>query len=104
MYYNNVLLFQNSALNTISADTFRYTTKVRYIDLSDNQFTSLPSGLFDGLDSLAEVHLYNIDWFCSCGDLWWYEYAKDNNITIFGDQMCETPSGRFTETRVSLQL
>lgn len=82
-------------MNTVSADTFRYTPKLRYIDLSNNLFTNIPTGLFDGLDSLAEVHFHNIDWICSCEHLWWYTYLKDRNVTIFGDLMCETPTGTY---------
>jgi len=82
--------FENTNISTITSDTFRYNTKLRLIDLSDNPLASIPSGLWSGLESLAEVTLYGIDWSCTCADLWFVEYARDNNVTMFGDLVCST--------------
>ena len=84
---------QGAAVTSLTSDIFQYNTKLRYIDVSDNQFTSIPIGLFNGLDSLSDVHMYNIDWQCSCDNMWFVEHAVNNNITLFGEYMCADQPG-----------
>ena len=81
-------------MDTIGADVFTYNSKLRYIDISDNTFASIPSGIFGGLDSLSDVRIYNIDWECSCTNAWFVEYVITNNITLFGDLMCSNIAGK----------
>ncbi|XP_045161800.2 leucine-rich repeat transmembrane protein FLRT3-like [Mercenaria mercenaria] len=80
-------------LDTVSADVFTFNTKLTHIDLSDNTMTSIPSGLFDNLNSLSEVAMYNIEWTCSCDNTWFVEYTTTNNISMFGDYMCSNIAG-----------
>ncbi|KAL4220899.1 Leucine-rich repeat transmembrane protein flrt1 [Mactra antiquata] len=80
-------------IETLTSDTFLYTSKIRYIDVSDNSFTVLPSGMFDNLNSLSEVKVYNIEWSCSCTDNWFVDYATTNNINMYGDFMCSNVEG-----------
>ncbi|XP_052820034.1 uncharacterized protein LOC128245853 [Mya arenaria] len=75
-------------ISSLTTDTFAYNLQLTSIDLSDNTFTELPGEIFKGLDKLAEVTLFNIDWYCSCDQLVWLEDALDDNITIHGDLMC----------------
>ena len=82
-------------MNTLTLDTFQYNTKLRHIDLSDNGFTSLPNNVFNGLNALAEVTLYNIAWECSCDNLWFVSYANANNVTLLGDLVCANANGQY---------
>ena len=75
-------------MSSLSSNLFSQNTNLRMIDLSDNKFSSLPSGLFDGLNKLAEVHLYKITWSCSCNNNWFVPYARNKNITLFGELRC----------------
>ncbi|XP_052820233.1 uncharacterized protein LOC128246066 [Mya arenaria] len=89
----NSVAIRGGNVSAISADTFRYNTKLTMIDISDNTFTSLPSSVFDGLDLLSDVKVYNIDWECTCDNLAWLAYTYAENITLFGDFACANVEG-----------
>ncbi|XP_060573711.1 leucine-rich repeat transmembrane protein FLRT3-like isoform X2 [Ruditapes philippinarum] len=80
-------------LETISADVFTFNSKLTHIDLSDNTFVSIPSGIFDNLNSLSGVDIYNIQWTCSCDNTWFVDYSAKNNISMSGDYMCSNVAG-----------
>lgn len=77
-----------SDIGSVTADLFRYNTKLVHIDISDNTFTGVPSGLWNGLDSLAEFHTYDINWDCTCENIWFVGTAYTTNVTLFGDNIC----------------
>ena len=58
----------------------------------------IPSGLFDGLGSLTEVRLYDTTVDCTCDDLWFVTYTKNNYISLYGDVLCRSGShaGKFS--------
>lgn len=80
--------FQGVGITSLSSDVFEYNTKIRYIDVSDNDFTTIPNGLFDNLDSLTEFRAENIEWDCSCSNTWFVPHSVSNNITFVGAFIC----------------
>ncbi|XP_052820242.1 uncharacterized protein LOC128246074 [Mya arenaria] len=86
--YLNDAAIVGADVATMTADAFKYSARLKRIDISDNTFTSIPSGMFEGLDMLSEVTMNNIAWTCTCDDAWFVEYAETNNITIRSDLVC----------------
>ena len=89
----HLYFFQSAGLSQVSADSLKYSPSLKHVDISDNLFTSIPSGLFNGLSGLSEVRVFNIEWNCDCSSLWWVEYTLDNNITMMGDFVCSNVAG-----------
>jgi len=79
-------------LTSIDASFFSTNTKLRYISLSRNSLTTIPTTLFDGLDSLAEVQLYETELPCTCAELWFYDRVESTKMKIYGDIICTSPS------------
>lgn len=80
----------------MTSDVFSYNTKIKYIDISDNEFTSIPSGLFDNLNSLSEVRIENTHWQCSCSNNWFVDFFDKNNVILFGENICSNVNGKYS--------
>jgi len=83
---------QGLSLTSVHAALFANNTKLRYLSLGHNSFTTLDDNLLDGLDSLSELHLYNTLLDCSCTDLWFYPHADTTRMKIYGDVICNSPA------------
>lgn len=70
---------------------FSNNTKLRYLSLGHNAFTELPSGLLDGLNALAEVHLYATELECTCEKVWLFTHAETSRTKLRGDIICSSP-------------
>ena len=85
----NVFFFsQGMELTSISSSQFSSNTNLRFISLGYNQLTEIPSGLFEGLNSLGEVRLYDTTVTCACDTLWFMTHAQENYISLYGDILC----------------
>ncbi|NXH23041.1 GP1BB protein, partial [Bucco capensis] len=70
---------------------FRASTEI--IHLSYNKLTSIPSGLFDNLQSLQVVYLQGNPWDCNCDILYlrsWLQWQQ--NRTLYRDVKCSSPA------------
>ena len=83
--------FQGLGLTSIDGAFFSTNTKLRYISMSRNSFTTIPSTLFDNLDSLAEVQLYETTLPCTCSELWFYGRVESTKMKVYGDIICSSP-------------
>ena len=81
-------------LTTIDSAVFGTGTceNIRYLDLSDNSLTSLPSDLFSKLSNLGVIYLYGMNIDCSCSNLWFMKHAHENFLTLEGDIICNSDS------------
>ncbi|XP_052820479.1 uncharacterized protein LOC128246328 [Mya arenaria] len=86
------LTLEGLEVSSISSSMFSDSTKLRFLSLGHNALTELPSGLLDGLDSLAELHLYSTELDCSCEQLWMYSESIITRMKIFGDVICQSPA------------
>ena len=75
-------------LTTLSASQFSGNPNLRFLSLSWNGLTDLPSGLFDGLNGLGEIRLYGTTLDCTCESLWFMTHADENYISLHGDIVC----------------
>ncbi|NWH81754.1 GP1BB protein, partial [Piaya cayana] len=63
------------------------------IQLGYNRLTSIPSGLFDNLQSLQVVYLQGNPWECNCDILYlrsWLQWQQ--NRTLYRDVRCTSPA------------
>ncbi|NXD78918.1 GP1BB protein, partial [Halcyon senegalensis] len=63
------------------------------IHLGYNKLTSIPSGLFDNLQSLQVVYLQGNPWDCNCDILYlrtWLQWQQ--NRTLYRDVRCTSPA------------
>lgn len=89
-----IYILQGVGISSLTTDIFTFNTKLKMIDISDNEFTSIPNGLFDNLNSLSQIRTENIPWKCTCENLWFVTYITENNITLIGDNMCNNANGK----------
>uniref|UniRef100_A0A8C2STF3 Uncharacterized protein n=1 Tax=Coturnix japonica TaxID=93934 RepID=A0A8C2STF3_COTJA len=64
------------------------------LDLSDNNLTTLPRGLFDDLNRLSHLGLRNNPWFCGCNLAWlrdWVRRRTAGGLEVRG-LLCQAPA------------
>jgi len=94
------LIINKANLQTLDVNMLFMSTKLTYLSLNDNPITSIPSGFLEEVEGLSELHLYGINWTCSCSNMWIKEYCKAHNITLYGDIVCQSPSSYASELYV----
>ncbi|XP_020661121.3 platelet glycoprotein Ib beta chain [Pogona vitticeps] len=70
-----------------------FAPSTRKIYLNNNELTFIPSGLFDNLKNLQEVHLWGNPWECDCHILYlrsWLQWQQ--NRTLYRNLQCASPS------------
>ncbi|XP_075544596.1 uncharacterized protein LOC142578846 isoform X2 [Dermacentor variabilis] len=90
-------VFMNNcpALETVQSDAFSPLKAVRKLDLRFNNFTTLPSGLFDQLLQIERVRLNGNPWFCDCRLYWLLLWLRDNvraHLLSPSNTLCAKPS------------
>ncbi|XP_018584212.1 platelet glycoprotein Ib beta chain [Scleropages formosus] len=64
------------------------------IQLHDNQLSSLPNGLLDGLPALRTVTLHGNPWVCDCGLLYLRSWLlKQEDRSLYRNITCSSPPG-----------
>ncbi|KAG8008273.1 Leucine-rich repeat transmembrane protein FLRT1 [Nibea albiflora] len=60
--------------------------RLQRLDLSGNNLTTLPRGLFKDLESLGQLLVRGNPWHCGCNLRWLYDWlhARGNSITVRG--------------------
>ncbi|XP_064407916.1 leucine-rich repeat transmembrane protein FLRT1 [Latimeria chalumnae] len=86
------LYLQDNAIGRIPYNTLAKMRQLQRLDLSNNNLTTLPKGLFDDLDSLTLLLLRNNPWYCSCNLLWLRDWVKVTSSTVnVRGLMCQGP-------------
>ncbi|XP_068922322.1 leucine-rich repeat transmembrane protein FLRT1 [Petaurus breviceps papuanus] len=86
------LYLQDNAISHIPSNTLARMRELERLDLSNNNLTSLPRGLFDDLDSLSQLLLRNNPWFCGCSLLWLRDWVKARaSVVNVRGLMCQGP-------------
>lgn len=86
------LRLESAHMLVTQVDMFSALKKVKRITLNHNSFTKIQENVFSGLDALSHVEFHGISWYCTCGYLWFIDYAESNNITLSGDLVCTDPA------------
>lgn len=86
------LYLQDNAISHVPYNTLARMRELERLDLSNNNLTTLPRGLFDDLESLAQLLLRNNPWFCGCNLLWLRDWvrARAAEVNVRG-LMCQGP-------------
>lgn len=90
-----VLMNNCPALETVESDALWPLKAVRKLDLRFNNFTTLPSGLFDPLVQMERVRLNGNPWFCDCRLHWLLLWLRDNmraHLLSPSNTLCAKPS------------
>lgn len=85
------LRLESAHMLVTQVDMFSKLTKLKRMVLNHNTFTKLFENVFSGIDGLSYLEVHGIQWYCTCGYLWFLEYVKQNNITVSGDLICANP-------------
>lgn len=83
---------ESAHMTSTQVDMFNALDKMTFLSLSHNPFTLLEDNMLEGPSSLSTIELNGIQWECSCQNLWFIAFVKDNNITLLGDIVCATPA------------
>lgn len=90
-----VLMTNCSALETVQSGALWPLKALRKLDLRFNNFTTLPSGLFDPLVQVERIRLNGNPWFCDCRLYWLLLWLRDNvqaHILSPSNTLCAKPS------------
>ncbi|XP_061299163.1 leucine-rich repeat transmembrane protein FLRT1, partial [Pezoporus flaviventris] len=82
------------AINHVPAGSLARMRALERLDLSDNNLTTLPRGLFDDLGSLSHLGLRNNPWFCGCNLAWlrdWLRRGAPRGLEVKG-LLCQAPA------------
>jgi len=86
------LTVDGSDLDTVPSDFLSLMPNLTTLVLDNNPFTALPSGLFTGVSGLTSLSFANVQWECSCADLWWLTEVADNGMIINSEVICQSPT------------
>lgn len=53
------LWLQGNLLTFLEPDLFKFSTKLKYVDLSKNHFKTIPAELFNAIDDLEQIKVLN---------------------------------------------
>ncbi|XP_037694102.1 leucine-rich repeat transmembrane protein FLRT1 [Choloepus didactylus] len=86
------LYLQDNAISHVPYNTLARMRELERLDLSNNNLTTLPRGLFDDLESLAQLLLRNNPWFCGCNLMWLRDWVKARAAVVnVRGLMCQGP-------------
>ncbi|XP_076971086.1 leucine-rich repeat transmembrane protein FLRT1 [Tamandua tetradactyla] len=86
------LYLQDNAISHVPPNTLARMRELERLDLSNNNLTTLPRGLFDDLESLAQLLLRNNPWFCGCNLMWLRDWVKARAAVVnVRGLMCQGP-------------
>ncbi|XP_006004526.1 leucine-rich repeat transmembrane protein FLRT3 [Latimeria chalumnae] len=86
------LYLQENHITHIPPNTFLYLKQLDRLDMSSNNLSSLPQGVFDDLDNLTQLILRNNPWHCGCKMKWvrdWLQFLS-SKVNVRG-LMCQAP-------------
>ncbi|XP_043912079.1 leucine-rich repeat transmembrane protein FLRT3 [Protopterus annectens] len=86
------LYLQENHINHIAPNTFPYMSQLYRLDMSNNNLSSLPRGVFDNLENLTQLFLRNNPWHCDCKMKWTRDWLRTlpTKVNVRG-LMCQSP-------------
>lgn len=73
-----LILSNCGSLETVEEGSFQPLKNLRWLDMRNNNFTTLPSRLFNSLTKLEQVHLSGNPWHCDCRLHWLLLLLRDS--------------------------
>eukprot|EP00062_Callorhinchus_milii_P024913 gi/632985324/ref/XP_007909617.1/ PREDICTED: leucine-rich repeat transmembrane protein FLRT1 [Callorhinchus milii] len=86
------LHLQDNLISYIRPNAFAKMRQLQRLDMSNNNLTSLPKGVFDDLESLSQLFLRNNPWHCGCRMMWLRDWMRTTafHVNVRG-LMCQGP-------------
>ncbi|XP_056625020.1 leucine-rich repeat transmembrane protein FLRT1 [Triplophysa dalaica] len=80
------LYLQDNAIAHIPRGALDGMRRLQKLDISGNNLTTLPKGLFKDLDSLSQLLVRGNPWYCGCNLRWLYDwlYERGTSVTVRG--------------------
>ncbi|XP_023686833.1 leucine-rich repeat transmembrane protein FLRT3-like [Paramormyrops kingsleyae] len=86
------LQLQDNHIKVVPVGAFAFLRQLYRLDLSGNNISSLPRGLFDDLDNITQLLLRNNPWYCDCRMKWVQDWLRTlpAKVNVRG-LMCQSP-------------
>lgn len=86
------LYLQENHINHVSPNAFAYLRQLYRLDMSNNNLSNLPQGVFDDLDNITQLFLRNNPWHCGCKMKWVRDWLQTlpAKVNVRG-LMCQAP-------------
>ncbi|CAH1773118.1 unnamed protein product [Owenia fusiformis] len=86
------VILNSNGVKTIDALVLDGFFDLKRLTLSGQQFDSLPSDTFYGLDGLGHITMDRMPWECTCENAWFFTWAFVRKATLEGDLICNGPA------------
>ncbi|XP_072345451.1 leucine-rich repeat transmembrane protein FLRT1-like [Scyliorhinus torazame] len=86
------LYLQENLISHVPADAFAKMRQMQRLDMSNNNLTTLPRGVFGDLANLSQLLLRNNPWYCGCKMMWLRDWLQTTafHVNVRG-LMCQGP-------------
>uniref|UniRef100_A0A8D0KNP9 Leucine-rich repeat transmembrane protein FLRT3 n=1 Tax=Salvator merianae TaxID=96440 RepID=A0A8D0KNP9_SALMN len=86
------LYLQENHINRVPSNAFAYLRQLYRLDMSNNNLSNLPQGVFDDLDNITQLFLRNNPWHCGCKMKWIRDWLQmlPLRVNVRG-LMCQAP-------------
>uniref|UniRef100_A0AAY5EUE5 Fibronectin type-III domain-containing protein n=1 Tax=Electrophorus electricus TaxID=8005 RepID=A0AAY5EUE5_ELEEL len=80
------LYLQDNAMVHMPRSSLEGMRRLQKLDLSGNNLTTLPRGLFRDLDSISQLLLRGNPWYCGCNLRWLHDWlhVRGSSVTVRG--------------------
>ncbi|XP_039176395.1 leucine-rich repeat transmembrane protein FLRT3 [Crotalus tigris] len=86
------LYLQENHINRVPPNAFAYLHQLYRLDMSNNNLSNLPQGVFDDLDNITQLFLRNNPWRCGCKMKWVRDWLQTLPLKVnVRGLMCQAP-------------
>ncbi|XP_070588706.1 leucine-rich repeat transmembrane protein FLRT3 [Erythrolamprus reginae] len=86
------LYLQENHINRVPPNAFAYLRQLYRLDMSNNNLSNLPQGVFDDLDNITQLFLRNNPWRCGCKMKWVRDWLQTLPLKVnVRGLMCQSP-------------
>ncbi|XP_013919351.1 PREDICTED: leucine-rich repeat transmembrane protein FLRT3 [Thamnophis sirtalis] len=86
------LYLQENHINHVPPNAFAYLRQLYRLDMSNNNLSNLPQGVFDDLDNITQLFLRNNPWRCGCKMKWVRDWLQTLPLKVnVRGLMCQAP-------------
>ncbi|XP_028928422.1 leucine-rich repeat transmembrane protein FLRT3 [Ornithorhynchus anatinus] len=86
------LYLQENHINRVPLHAFSYLRQLYRLDMSNNNLSNLPQGIFDDLDNITQLFLRNNPWHCGCKMKWVRDWLQSLPVKVnVRGLMCQAP-------------
>lgn len=86
------LYLQDNHINRVPPNAFSYLRQLYRLDMSNNNLSNLPQGIFDDLDNITQLILRNNPWYCGCKMKWVRDWLQSLPVKVnVRGLMCQAP-------------